>query len=542
MLTYIVPFCKHTSHSSSKPLLVYFPGLSATPLPSHQLRRVNPHYDVISITETPDTDWDTLVQHVHSQIPPAENVTLVGESFGAALAIRLSLLGGISRLVLINSATAIVHQKFLSAITALFPILSIDPTETFLYSLAGVFLYQFLVDESRLDTACIPAVKSVDIGKVPLTQMLRKVSLLRNFEDSFSEKCYQLIQTPTTLVASVNDRLFDSVGEMNRLKNVLPNLEKRVLLPESAHAALMERDVDLLSLLHDDVPDPEKQDYDAAISTGRRVFNPWKSLTSPVLFGTHHVSKGLRSPGPIIFVGNHTIYGLLDVSVFYLELVPLLGTRRLSSLADPIHFDFFSDISDGKWKHFVQALGGLPATPRNYYRLLSRGECVLLFPGGAREVCRRRNEQYKLFWKDETDFIRPAAKFNATVIPFSAVGADDSVDILLDGQEVQSLPVLGSMVKNFLDERKLSKENLMPIGTFPPRPERLYFKFHPGVDLRDVDSSDATECKRVYRNIKNTVQTGIDELLQERQHDPYRRFGERLAKDFLGTLLPDWNV
>ena len=40
------------------------------------------------------------------------------------------------------------------------------------------------------------------------------------------------------------------------------------------------------------------------------------------------------------------------------------------------------------------------------YRALSKGKHVLLFPGGGREVCKRRGEEYSLLWKDEVDFVR----------------------------------------------------------------------------------------------------------------------------------------
>ncbi len=38
------------------------------------------------------------------------------------------------------------------------------------------------------------------------------------------------------------------------------------------------------------------------------------------------------------------------------------------------------------------------------------------------EVNKRKNEEYTLIWKDQPDFVRMAAKLNALVIPFAAVG------------------------------------------------------------------------------------------------------------------------
>lgn len=45
------------------------------------------------------------------------------------------------------------------------------------------------------------------------------------------------------------------------------------------------------------------------------------------------------------------------------------------------------------------------------------------------------------------EFIRMAARFGATIVPFAAVGVDDSLNIIADSQQLEALPVLGDMVK-----------------------------------------------------------------------------------------------
>lgn len=49
---------------------------------------------------------------------------------------------------------------------------------------------------------------------------------------------------------------------------------------------------------------------------------------------------------------------------------------------------------------------------------------ALLFPGGMREAHKRKNEQYEVIWPDEQEFIRTAAKFGATIVPFACVGPE----------------------------------------------------------------------------------------------------------------------
>ena len=72
------------------------------------------------------------------------------------------------------------------------------------------------------------------------------------------------------------------------------------------------------------------------------------------------------------------------------------------------------------------------ATPRNCFHLLQSGQSVLLYPGGGREVAKRKGEKYKLMWKEETDFVRLAMRFGAVIVPFAAIGVEEAFDVLLD--------------------------------------------------------------------------------------------------------------
>lgn len=40
-----------------------------------------------------------------------------------------------------------------------------------------------------------------------------------------------------------------------------------------------------------------------------------------------------------------------------------------------------------------------------------------------------------------------AARFGATIVPFAAVGIDDSLNILLDPSQVQALPFVGDALR-----------------------------------------------------------------------------------------------
>lgn len=57
-----------------------------------------------------------------------------------------------------------------------------------------------------------------------------------------------------------------------------------------------------------------------------------------------------------------------------------------------------------------------------------------------------RDEEYKLFWPQQSEFVRMAAKFGATIVPFAAIGLDDSFNMVLDGSDIRNIPVVGDAI------------------------------------------------------------------------------------------------
>ena len=63
---------------------------------------------------------------------------------------------------------------------------------------------------------------------------------------------------------------------------------------------------------------------------------------------------------------------------------------------------------------------------------------------------KRKGEEYQLFWPEDPDFVRLAAKLNALIIPFAAVGGDEAFDLALDSDEVLSHPIFGGLARSAL--------------------------------------------------------------------------------------------
>jgi hypothetical protein len=65
----------------------------------------------------------------------------------------------------------------------------------------------------------------------------------------------------------------------------------------------------------------------------------------------------------------------------------------------------------------------------------------------SHQALKYKGEKYALFWPKRPEFVRLAARFGATIVPFSAVGAEDGVNQLLDGRDLAALPLLGPALR-----------------------------------------------------------------------------------------------
>ncbi|KAL2320358.1 hypothetical protein Fmac_029327 [Flemingia macrophylla] len=159
-------------------------------------------------------------------------------------------------------------------------------------------------------------------------------------------------------------------------------------------------------------------------------------VSSPVTLSTLEdgmIVKGLAgipSEGPVLFVGYHMLLGLEKVhlcSQMYLE-----RNIIVRAIAHPM---FFMRSKNGKVQdlsHFdhYRIMGATPVSPTNLFKLFSSKSHVLLYPGGIREAFHRKGEEYKLFWPEQSEFVRMAARFGAKIVPFGAIGEDDMGEIL----------------------------------------------------------------------------------------------------------------
>ncbi len=163
---------------------------------------------------------------------------------------------------------------------------------------------------------------------------------------------------------------------------------------------------------------------------------------------------------------------------------------------------------------------------------MQAGEAILVFPGGAREVSKRKGEKYRLVWGNRLGFARLAIEHACTVVPFCCVGVEDAFDIVLDADEIMASR-FGRVLARLGLRRDLVWPIVKGIGPTPlPRPERQYFRFMPPIETSSYQrqAQDAGRCADLRDRVKGAIERGIEELLVERETDPDRSLGARVRE------------
>jgi 1-acyl-sn-glycerol-3-phosphate acyltransferase len=252
----------------------------------------------------------------------------------------------------------------------------------------------------------------------------------------------------------------------------------------------------------------------AALGRVLRLLEPFRRLVAPKVYG----SENLPRNGAML-VGNHTLIGLLDAPLLCAELWERgIAVRVLGNHA---HFKL------PRWRELLLSVGVVPGAPSIADELMRRGETLLVFPGGGREVAKRKGEKYQLIWGDRMGFARLAVKHGYPIVPFASVGAEDALDILVDTTH----PVVAPVQRLF--ERVSGSPDLFPIvrgiGPTPiPRPERQYYWFGAPIDTAAVAVTDDQTIGDIRDRTKAAIEQGIAFLLSEQAADPNRSLVKRL--------------
>ncbi|ONM32080.1 Acyltransferase-like protein chloroplastic [Zea mays] len=576
--------CGHPAVDQA-PLLLFLPGMDGvgTGLILHH-KSLGKVFEVrcLHIPVNDRTPFEGLVQIVENLIKhehdlsPDRPIYLVGDSFGGSLALAVAARNPQIDLVLIlvNPGSYIICKDSIAASIAS---TGISAKRVSCYSavssqfchgryvstgdplkMAAVSIENNLSPPETLQklsdslTSMLPLLSELsDI--IPRDTLLWKLKLLKAGA-AYANSRLHAVQAEVLLLASGKDNLLPSGEEADRLFKALKNCRVRYF-KDNGHTLLLEDGVNLLTVIkganmyrrgrqRDSVTDylpPTLSEFRQTFDVDHRLFH---LALSPVMMSTLKDGKivrglaGVPDKGPVLFVGYHALMGI-ELSPLYEEFLREKRTV-VRGMAHPFLFGKKFESSRQETSRFdtVSMYGGLPVTPINMYRLFQRNQFVLLYPGGVREALHRKGEEYKLFWPDQPEFVRMAARFGVTIIPFGCVGEDDVLELVLDYNDQKNIPGLREWIQSINKEAERVRDSVkgedgnqdmyLP-ALLPKVPGRFYYLFGQPIEMKGMGNlvRDRKSANEVYLRIKSQVEEIMSYLKRKREEDPYRSLPQR---------------
>ncbi|KAG6409347.1 hypothetical protein SASPL_127386 [Salvia splendens] len=564
----------------NSPLLLYLPGIDGVGMGMvlhHKAMGKVFRVRCMHIPADDRTAYEDLVEFVGAAVEeerassPNMPVYLVGDSFGGCLALSVAAAKSAVDIVLIlvNPATSFERSQ----LQPLLPFMDVLPAKLLPYLLgatcgdpmkmAGVInatkssdppskqLERFVHELSALPAAVS---KLADI--FPKQTLQWKIKLLKSGAASSNSRLHA-VKNEALILASGRDAMLPSKDEAERLSSLLKNSKVR-LFKDNGHLLLMEDGINLLTVtkgnhmyrrskkrnhVMDYLP-PSKFEFH---HTFDNILGMLRLGVSPVMLSTMadgEVVRGLSGvpdQGPVLLVGYHMLVGA-EISTIAEEF---LREKKVMvhGLAHPMIFgkDMEAACQEVSGFDYFKVFGAIPVSAANLCRSLKEKRHVLLYPGGVREALHRKGEAYKLFWPEDPEFVRMAAKYGAKIVPFGVVGEDDVIELLLDYDDLIKIPILKNKIKSENESMprvragkdvkgKVAEQIFYVPGFYPKVPGRFYFLFGKPMEMegRGELMTDKARVKEVYLQLKGEVERCMAYLIKKRDEDPYRHFWDRL--------------
>ncbi|XP_058076256.1 phytyl ester synthase 1, chloroplastic [Magnolia sinica] len=558
------------------PLLLFLPGIDGVGLGlilHHKCLGKVFEVRCMHIPVYDRTPFEGLVEFVENTVrfehaaSPNKPIYLVGDSFGGCLALAIAARNPSIDLVLILSNPATSFGR--SQLQPWLPVLEWLPNElhvTVPYLLSFVMGDPVKMGMASVESGLSPSETLDQLSKrlssmlprlsglaeiIPKETLLWKLKLLKSAA-LYTNSRLHAVKAEVLVLASGKDNLLPSKDEAERLWNTLPNCKVRYF-KDNGHTLLLEDGLRLLTVLKGTNMYRRSRRYDyvsdylpPSITEFRETFDHefLNLATSPVVLSTlknGEIVRGLSGvpdEGPVLLVGYHMLMGI--------ELGPIVEAFlreknvMIRGIAHPMIFSkkVESSLQEVSRMDVIRIFGALPVSAINFYRLFSSKSFVLLYPGGAREALHRKGEEYKLFWPDQPEFVRMAARFGATIVPFGAVGEDDVAELVFDYNDQMSIPFMRDWIADINKgvtrlrtdmTGEVANQDLFLPGLLPKIPGRFYYLFGKPIETRGrVEAlKDREKANEVYMQIKSEVEGIISYLKRKREEDPYRGILQR---------------
>ena len=225
-------------------------------------------------------------------------------------------------------------------------------------------------------------------------------------------------------------------------------------------------------------------------------------------------AENLVPKKPAMYVGNHTIYGVLDSPML---IDYLFNEHKIAvvSLADHMHFHI------PVWKEVVKRVGGVDGVQEYAKEAMRQGYSILVFPGGGREVIKRKGEAYQLIWKQRFGFLKLAQEFGYDIAPFVALGGDEVFELGFDVNVLLKQKWFNKILSNPKVGSFLRQGDVIPSIPKHIIPKRIpfYFKFMPRLSINQIDTME--DMIQFRDELQQLIYKEIEYLKQyrEQNHD-----------------------
>jgi 1-acyl-sn-glycerol-3-phosphate acyltransferase len=186
----------------------------------------------------------------------------------------------------------------------------------------------------------------------------------------------------------------------------------------------------------------------------------------------------------------------------------LHGTAHDALMATPGVGDYF------------RKMGVLPAAPDSIAAALAAGRDVALWPGGEIDSLRPWVKRDEAVLAGRTGFIRMAIQAGVPIVPIATVGGPDSMPVIASGKRLARVLQLDKVARLKMFPIALQ----LPWGLSPamlpeiPLPTKIRTEFQDPIRF-EVDperASDDDYVNRKYREVRNSIQRGMDRLARRR--------------------------
>lgn len=227
--------------------------------------------------------------------------------------------------------------------------------------------------------------------------------------------------------------------------------------------------------------------------------------------------ENLPRDGRFLLVGNHTVSGSAEI-----VLIPYFVHRELRTRVRGLANDQIRQ-TKGLFRDVLEAAGAVPGQPSTCEELMRRGETILVFPGGGRDMLKFKGEEYRLQWQRRSGFARLAVAHDYPIVPVGLVGGDDVYRSLVErdsawerwsrglGERLHGLPGVGVPIVRGWGP------------TLIPRPQRMYLRFTSPIDTsRPSDVMSDKWIDTVKHRTQTALETTLRDLQDLRRTDPFR--------------------